>query len=90
VTCDLTALALGSADPITLEVTSPNQNQILVNEALVTATETDPDSSNDLDTAINEVRVSVLEIPALGDFGIALLVAALALAAIGVLRRTSG
>jgi uncharacterized repeat protein (TIGR01451 family) len=87
VTCDLPALAAGPAAPITLVVTTPRNNQILVNEALVAAAEPDPDSSNDFDTAINEVRVSALEIPTLSALGMALLALTVAFAAIGVLRR---
>jgi uncharacterized repeat protein (TIGR01451 family) len=90
VTCDLPSLAVGGAEPITLEVLSPTQTTTLVNEAMVSATEMDPNPDNDLDTEITEVNGPVIEIPTLGDLGLVLLVSALALAAIGVLRRTGG
>ncbi|MBI1741721.1 DUF11 domain-containing protein [Candidatus Acetothermia bacterium] len=50
VTCTRTSLAVGTASPITITVTAPNEAGTLIDTATVTSASTDPNPANNTDT----------------------------------------
>lgn len=87
-TCSLGTIAAGGQASYTISVTiDPDTLGTLTNTATATADNADPDTSNNTGAAAVEVQQSVLEIPTLGRFGMALLALLLLAGGTLLLRR---
>jgi uncharacterized repeat protein (TIGR01451 family) len=84
VTCTLPTLAVGAANPITINVTAPTSATITSNTATVSSATTDPNPANNSSTAVVTVATSV---PVMDAKVLLLLVAALSAIALIALRR---
>jgi uncharacterized repeat protein (TIGR01451 family) len=80
VTCNIGALANGASIAVSVAVNAPADAGTAVNDASVSANETDPTPGNDADSESTEVVLAPV-VPALGSWGLGLL--ALALGAAG-------
>ncbi len=88
VTCTRPTLDPGPAPPITIRVTATVNPSTLVNSATVSGSTTDPTGGNNASTASVIVQApSVLEIPTLGELGLAMLALLLLTAGLRSLRR---